>query len=61
MAVVGARNWITPCAEMEEAFFPQKEWILDTIHERVLPLAGHAVTTEQGDGGDAAGETRAGV
>ncbi|MGA2480433.1 MAG: thiamine pyrophosphate-dependent enzyme, partial [Spirochaetia bacterium] len=47
VAVVGARNWITPCAEMEEAFFPQKEWILDTIHERVLPLAGHAVTTEQ--------------
>ena len=33
---------------MEEAFFPQKEWILDTIHERVLPLAGHTVTTEQG-------------
>ncbi|HTO21953.1 MAG TPA: thiamine pyrophosphate-dependent enzyme, partial [Spirochaetia bacterium] len=47
VAVVGARNWITPCAEMEEAFFPQKEWILDTIHERVLPLPGHAVTTEQ--------------
>jgi len=50
VAVVGARNWITPCAEMEEAFFPQKEWILDTIHERVVPLAGHSVTTEQGAG-----------
>ena len=48
VAVVGARNWITPCAEMEEAFFPQKEWILDTIHERVLPLTGHAPSTEQG-------------
>jgi 2-oxoisovalerate dehydrogenase E1 component len=48
VAVVGARNWITPCAEMEEAFFPQKEWILDAIHERVLPLAGHAPTTDQG-------------
>ena len=48
VAVVGARNWITPCAEMEEAFFPQKEWILDTIHERVLPLPGHVVTTDQG-------------
>jgi 2-oxoisovalerate dehydrogenase E1 component len=45
--VVGSRNWITPCAEMEEAFFPQKEWILDTIHERVLPLPGHQVTTNQ--------------
>jgi 2-oxoisovalerate dehydrogenase E1 component len=48
VSVVGARNWITPCAEMEEAFFPQKEWILDTIHERVVPLVGHSVTTEQG-------------
>jgi 2-oxoisovalerate dehydrogenase E1 component len=48
VAVVGARNWITPCAEMEEAFFPQKEWIVDTIHERVLPLAGHVPTTVQG-------------
>jgi len=48
VAVVGARNWITPCAEMEEAFFPQKEWILDTIHERVLPLAGYVPTTDQG-------------
>ena len=47
VAVVGARNWITPAAEMEEAFFPQKEWILDTIHERVLPLPGHTVTTDQ--------------
>ena len=50
VAVVGARNWITPAAEMEDTFFPQKEWILDTIHERVLPLKGHAVTTNQGVG-----------
>jgi 2-oxoisovalerate dehydrogenase E1 component len=50
VAVVGARNWITPCAEMEESFFPQKEWILDTIHERIVPLNGHQVTTEQGVG-----------
>jgi 2-oxoisovalerate dehydrogenase E1 component len=47
VAVVGARNWITPAAELEDAFFPQKEWILDTIHERILPLSGHKVTTEQ--------------
>ena len=49
VAVVGARNWITPPAELEEAFFPQKEWILDTIHEQILPLAGHRVTTVGGD------------
>ncbi len=47
VAVVGARNWITPAAELEEAFFPQKEWIVDTIHERVLPLPGHQVSTVQ--------------
>ena len=47
VAVVGARNWITPPAELEEAFFPQKEWILDTIHERILPLTEHKVSTVQ--------------
>jgi 2-oxoisovalerate dehydrogenase E1 component len=45
--VVGSRNWITPAAELEESFFPQAEWILDAIHERLLPLDGHTVTTNQ--------------
>ena len=44
-AVVGSRNWITPAAEMEEDFFPQKEWLLDTVHERIHPLPGHQVST----------------
>jgi 2-oxoisovalerate dehydrogenase E1 component len=48
VAVVGARNWITPCAEMEDAFFPQKEWMIDAIHERILPLPGHTPVTDQG-------------
>lgn len=48
ISVVGARNWIVPGPEMEEAFYPQKEWIIDTIHERILPLAGHRVTSKQG-------------
>ena len=47
VAVVGARNWITPPAEMEEDFFPQASWILDAIHERVLPLPGHSPATRQ--------------
>lgn len=47
VAVIGARNWITPAAELEDMFFPQKEWFLDAIHERVLPLPGHEVTTRQ--------------
>jgi 2-oxoisovalerate dehydrogenase E1 component len=47
VAVVGARNWITPPAEMEEAFFPQATWIVDAIHELILPLPGHHPTTDQ--------------
>ncbi len=39
--VVGARNWITPAHELEDAFFPQPHWIVDAIHERILPLKGH--------------------
>ena len=49
-AVVGSRNWITPAAELEDMFFPTQEWIVDTIHERILPLAGHVVSTRQGTG-----------
>ncbi len=45
--VVGSRNWISPAAEMEEDFFPQPEWLIDTIHERLYPLPGHSVTTVQ--------------
>ncbi len=41
--VVGAKNWITPAHELEDAFFPQPEWIVDFIHERMLPLPGHTV------------------
>ena len=47
VAVVGSRNWITPAAEMENIYFPQKEWIIDTIHERIMPLKGHVPTTVQ--------------
>lgn len=47
IAVLGARNWITPPAEMEEDFFPQPEWIVDVLHERVLPLPGYTPRTTQ--------------
>jgi 2-oxoisovalerate dehydrogenase E1 component len=46
IAVVGARNWITPAAELEDAFFPQTSWILDAIHQRVLPLPGHQISAD---------------
>ncbi|NLL41858.1 MAG: dehydrogenase [Firmicutes bacterium] len=40
--VVGARNWITPAHELEEFFFPQPEWMIDAIHEKIMPLKGHS-------------------
>lgn len=39
--VVGAKNWITPCHELDHHFFPQADWIVDAIHEKIMPLAGH--------------------
>ena len=47
--VMGSRNWITPAAELEEIFFPQKEWILDAVHENIMTLAGYAVKTDQSE------------
>ena len=47
VVVVGSRNWITPAAEMEQMFFPQKEWIVDAVHERLHPLPGHEVSSNQ--------------
>ncbi|WP_299582766.1 alpha-ketoacid dehydrogenase subunit alpha/beta [uncultured Sunxiuqinia sp.] len=41
--VVGSRNWITPAYELEDAFFPQADWIIDAIHEKIVPLKGHVV------------------
>ncbi|MBE6913268.1 MAG: dehydrogenase, partial [Ruminococcaceae bacterium] len=44
VATVGARNWITPCYELDADFFPQADWIIDTIHERIMPIPGHTTT-----------------
>ena len=44
--VVGSRNWIIPAYEMEQYFFPQPEWILDAIHERIVPLKGHQIKND---------------
>jgi 2-oxoisovalerate dehydrogenase E1 component len=41
--VVGARNWVTPAFELEGYFFPQPDWLIDAIHERIMPLKGHTV------------------
>jgi len=47
--VVGSRNWITPACELEHYFFPQPEWLIDAIHEKIMPLTGHSVTTNWTD------------
>lgn len=36
--VLGCRNWITPCPELEEEYFPNETWFIDAIHEKILPL-----------------------
>lgn len=43
--VIGARNWITPAYELENYFFPQPEWFIDAIHEKIMPLKGHVART----------------
>jgi 2-oxoisovalerate dehydrogenase E1 component len=48
--LVGSRNWITPAAELETMFFPQTSWLVDAIHERIMPLEGHQVSTNQTTG-----------
>ena len=39
--VLGARNWITPPDEVEDAFFPFPVDFLDAIHTHLLPLDGY--------------------
>jgi len=44
--VVGSRNWITPAAEQEDAFFPQPSDMIDAIHTHIKPLAGYTPERE---------------
>ena len=37
----GARNWITPADEVEDAFFPYPSDLVDAVHEHILPLKGY--------------------
>jgi len=58
--VVGSRNWIIPAFELEDYFFPQASWILDAIHEKIVPLKGH-VTTQNYSAGEQLRRSRLGV
>ncbi len=50
VVIVGSRNHVTPAPELESLYFPQPEWILDAIHERILPLPGRVPTSNQTEG-----------
>ncbi len=58
--VIGAKNWISPAAEMEKDYYPQASWIIDAIHERLLPLPGH-VTEHNYTNGELQRASRLGV
>jgi 2-oxoisovalerate dehydrogenase E1 component len=47
--VVGSRNWITPAHELEDYFFPQPEWIIDAINEKIVPLENHTPKNDFSD------------
>lgn len=42
VTVVGARNWITPPAELEDLFFPTADRIIDMVHHRLRPLKNYS-------------------
>lgn len=48
--VVGAKNWITPADEVEDAFFPYPVDMIDAVHEHLRPLKGHTVARPCGNG-----------
>ena len=47
--VVGARNWIIPAHELEDYYFPQADWIVDAVHDKIIPLEGHKVLNDFSD------------
>ena len=60
VTIVGARNHVTPAPELEDLFFPQTDWLVDAIHERMLPLPGHVTASNQTEG-ELARRSRLGV
>jgi len=59
--VVGAKNWITPPFEFDEFFFPQASWILDAIHEKLLPLEGYTAEVNSCDEAETIRRAKLGV
>ena len=40
----------SPDCWLEDLFFPQPEWIVDAVHERIVPLPGHVPSANYTDG-----------
>jgi len=40
--VLGAKNWITPPDEVEDAFFPYPQDFIDIVNEHIMPLKGYS-------------------
>lgn len=50
VVVLGTRNWIAPPAELEWEYYVTAADIIDAVHTRIVPLAGHVV--QDGPGAD---------
>ncbi|MCH2373379.1 MAG: thiamine pyrophosphate-dependent enzyme [Planctomycetes bacterium] len=46
VVIVGARNWITPAAELEDLFFPTATSIVEAVHAHIVPLTGFQPTED---------------
>jgi len=44
--VVGSKNWITPAFELEKYFFPQADWIIDALHQKIMPIKDYVPTVD---------------
>ncbi|MCL1794792.1 MAG: dehydrogenase, partial [Oscillospiraceae bacterium] len=50
---LGSKNWITPAFELEKYYFPQPEWIIDAIHQKIMPIKNYSPTTDMTEVGKA--------
>ncbi|MCL2095327.1 MAG: thiamine pyrophosphate-dependent enzyme [Oscillospiraceae bacterium] len=44
--VLGSKNWITPAFELEKYFFPQTDWFIDALHQKIMPIKNYIPTTD---------------
>ena len=47
VCVIGARDWIVPPYELEDAYYPQVSWFLDAYHQQIKPLPGYVPATDR--------------